>query len=78
MSTQEQIDAAYKCLDERWGASGECRSCGWHAALYEYGVAWQDIEDALENHDGVLRLPCLNHEDGDPIGHRGVRVDLKP
>jgi hypothetical protein len=75
MATVEQISEARKLLESRWDAQGACRSCGYHAALYEHDVLDEQIEDAIDNENGVLELGCFS-DDSD--GHRGVRVDLKP
>lgn len=74
--TDEQIKKARELLEARWSDSGECRSCGWHAALYEHRVTDYDIAEALDD-DGVLRLVCLS-DDEDRARHRGVKVNLLP
>lgn len=59
-------------IQEVWSEQGECRSCGWHAALYEYAD-----EDFVV--DGpVVHMPCLNSDVDDAYTHRGVRVTLPP
>lgn len=78
MSNQQQIDEARKLLEKLWDEQGYCRSCGWHALLYEYHVMDGDIAEALGlSEDGILKLPCLSDDDG-AYNHRGVRVDLSP
>lgn len=74
MANQEQIEAAWQALRERWEDQGACGSCGWHAALYEHGVDDAEISEALDT-GGVLELPCLSDNE-DPSLHRGVRVDI--
>ena len=57
------------------GRAGDCASCGWHAALSEHEIEDVDILEAL-NHDGILRLGCLNKDDEDRWMHRDVRVNI--
>ena len=76
MATKEQIDAARQRLEDRFAEQGACRSCGWHALLWEHSVDDSAIADALDNCGGVLRLYCQNHDDGDPVGHRGARIRI--
>ncbi len=60
-----------------WDDHGECKSCGWHALLYEYGLS--DDELCSEVKDGVLNLPCLSQDDPDGRHrHRGVIIELPP
>lgn len=73
MATLEQITAARALLEQRWNAEGACGSCGWHAALYEHDVDDAMLAEALDNDDGVLRMPCQS-DDGDAYSHRGVRI----
>ena len=73
--TDKAIDSARAELERRWDAEGECKSCGWHAALYEHRVTDDDLAEAMAN-DGRLELGCRNHEYGDPVGHRGVIIIL--
>lgn len=75
MATLEQITAAKELLEQRWDAQGECRSCGWHACLYEHYVCDEQIAGAIDHDDGMLYLGCLNEPDE---GHRGVTVNLNP
>lgn len=66
------IDEAIELVRRKWGSEGACCSCGWHAALYEYG----DLHKAIEiDHDRKrVVLPCLNQDDGERWSHRGVRI----
>lgn len=62
-------DEAIALVRKRWNADGACCSCGWHAALYEYG----DLGYAIDIYPDHIRLTCLN-ESGDGGTHRGVRI----
>lgn len=75
MSTPEQVIAARKRLEQKWDSQGCCRSCGWHASLYEHDFADTDIQRALEG-DGRLELTCVNKgmDPEEREGHRGVCV----
>ena len=63
-------DRIAKQVEEKWDAQGECRSCGWHACLSEYGDIGLKVED--NGRGKYVWLPCLS---GEP-GHRGVYVYL--
>lgn len=73
--TDEQVAKAFVELERRWDGEGQCESCGWHAALYEHRVTYDDVAEALR-HGGRLHLGCRNHEHGDPHDHRGVVITL--
>lgn len=73
--TEERVAEAFSELERRWDGEGQCSSCGWHAALYEHRVTYDDVAEALRN-GGLLELGCQNYEHGDPIGHRGVVIRL--
>lgn len=77
-TTTDRIAEARKILEAKWDAEGECRSCGWHASLFEHDVEDEDIEWALEHDNGILDLPCVsnNYEDSDT--HRGVQINILP
>lgn len=70
--------AARAVLESKWDADGDCRSCGWHAALYEHEVDDSDILDALQNRNGILELSCVSKDADDPTSHRGIKIDIKP
>ena len=76
MATKEQIARGHEILKQKWDSEGSCDSCGWHACLYEHYVDDADIIDAIDNNEGVLMLSCKNYEDGDPVGHRGVKINI--
>lgn len=73
MATQQQIQEARKRLEAKFATDGACRSCGWHALLYEHDVTDEDIANALDNEGGVLRLYC---QSDDSDGHRGARIRI--
>jgi hypothetical protein len=74
MATQEQIDSARERLESEFARNGECKSCGWHAALYEHGVSDASIEWALDHNDGELRISCIGpYSDEGPM-HRGTTI----
>ena len=58
----------------RW-SDGACRSCGWHAGLYEYEDA--ELVDGLDPDGTVVELPCLGDAE-DRASHRGVRIVMVP
>lgn len=66
------IDEAMDLIRRRWDAEGACQSCGWHAALDEYG----DLRDAFDinRHKRRLELSCLSKDTDDAWSHRGVRI----
>lgn len=70
----DRIEQARKRLTERWDIDGDCASCGWHAALYEYDVSDSDLKYALDHDDGVLYLSCLSKDMDDNDMHRGVCI----
>lgn len=70
------IDEARRRLEDRWDNQGECRSCGWHAALYEHDVTDSDLEYAIEHNDSVLELGCASVDADEGAPHRGVKVFL--
>lgn len=76
MSTQKAISEARKRLESKWDSEGDCKSCGWHACLYEHNVTDDDIADALDNNNGEIELSCQNYEYGGPVGHRGVKIKI--
>lgn len=78
MSTQAEVDAARKVLEEKWDAQGDCGSCTWHACLYEHDVDDVMIAHALEYEDGLLRLNCVNKTADEPESHRGIKINIKP
>lgn len=56
--------------EKLWNEQGECRSCGWHNALYEVDDEfWDELEEK-----GKVWLPCGNPDNGG--GHRGVTLYL--
>lgn len=69
------IDEAIELVRRKWDSEGECRSCGWHAALYEYGPLEAVIK--IDHERQCVALPCLGEE---RWGHRGVRIpfDVTP
>ena len=66
------IDEAIALVRQRWDEEGACGSCGWHAALYEYGELAYAI--TIDKRDGCIRLPCLSDDAEDAWSHRGVRI----
>lgn len=58
-------------LEDRWDDQGDCRSCGWHAALYEYGEIGPDVVIWCEE---SVWLPCLSQDHDDSGSHRGICV----
>ena len=76
MANQEEIDEARKRLESLFDAQGDCKSCGWHACLYEHDVTDSDIAEALDDYNGELELYCKNYEYDDPIGHRGAKINI--
>jgi hypothetical protein len=66
-----------KRLEALWDDQGSCGSCGWHGLLYEHDIEDGDLIDAMQNHDGILKLGCVNG-DYDSSDHRGVKIYLKP
>lgn len=52
---------------------GECGSCGYHGALYEYHLDAIDYAEGVI--DGEMYFPCLSD---DYLGHRGARIKLRP
>ena len=76
MAGKIEIDAACRRLENKWDAEGDCKSCGWHACLYEHMIKDSEISEALDNNNGVLELSCQNYEYGDPVGHRGIEIDI--
>lgn len=73
-TTKEEIAAARQRLEQKWDAEGDCGSCGWHACLYEHHVIDEDIENALEFDNGLLRLSCISKNDEDACTHRGIKI----
>lgn len=71
-----RIAQAMERIKTAWDSEGACRSCGHHAALYEYHIDESDIIDALENNGGVLELMCMSDDDDRSL-HRGVRIQIK-
>lgn len=63
------IDEAITLVRSKWDEQGACQSCGWHAALYEYGPLEESI-DIMENR---VEMSCLN-ENWEGYSHRGVRI----
>ena len=70
------IDEARAILEAKWSAEGDCKSCGWHACLYEHWVTDAQIENALINNNGILELGCRSKDDDDRSVHRGIRIDI--
>ncbi len=60
-----------KIIESRWDNHGDCCSCGWHGALYEY-----DLDD-FEVNKGKMRLEahCISDNE-DSSDHRGVRIPI--
>lgn len=58
-------------LREAHDESGECRSCGWHAAFYE-----MDYEPTSEIIEGCKEWWgfCRSGNDDDPLSHRGCYI----
>lgn len=69
MTREEAADIVRK----KWGADGQCQSCGWHSALYEMEPI---IVDNSEIQEGVVWLPCRS-DGGDSDSHRGVSIHLQ-
>lgn len=65
------IEEAIELVRRKWNDQGACASCGWHAALEEYGDLRQaiDIDEARHR----VELSCLS-DDEDAYSHRGVRI----
>lgn len=74
MITQEKIDAARKRLEDAWDEHGDCRSCGWHACLYEHDITDISIQHALEFDNGELQLPCISKDRDEDERHRGITI----
>jgi hypothetical protein len=77
VALQHDVTSARQMLEDRWDAEGHCRSCGWHAALYEHDVTDSDIAEALASFGGILQLGCRSKDADDNDLHRGVRVNLR-
>lgn len=73
--SEDRIKKARELLNARWPEAGECRSCGWHAALYEHDVTDDEIREALDD-DGVLQLICMS-DDEESFRHRGVKISVR-
>jgi hypothetical protein len=67
MTTEE----AMELVRRKWDDSGECKSCGHHACLYEYG----DLADAIwiDEEKQRVELSCLSGDENSDR-HRGVRI----
>ena len=81
--TDQMLDEIIERLEARWSDQGMCQSCGWHELLYlhlrDAGIGRWNLQDALENNEGVLKLPCQNQDAGeDRFSHRGVRIFIGP
>jgi hypothetical protein len=65
------IEKAIHIVKEKWDAQGECASCGWHAALEEYG----DLSEAIyiDEANKRIELSCLG-DDENSSSHKGVRI----
>lgn len=75
IESEMKIEQAKKRLKELWDSQGDCRSCGWHGALYEHDVTDYDIQDALENNKGILELECVSKNDEEGrSSHRGISI----
>lgn len=72
----ETIAKARAELERRWDGEGECRSCGWHAALYEHRVEDDDLAWAIRN-GGRIELGCRSKDDDEAFRHRGVVITLE-
>ena len=71
----DDVAKAHLLLEQKWGAEGDCASCGWHAALGEHDVDDDDIIHALQN-GGILTLACLSKDDDTRDSHRGISINL--
>ncbi len=65
------LDEAIELVTRKWSSNGECASCGWHAALYEYGGLTDTIH--INTVRQRVELPCLS-DDEERSSHRGVRI----
>lgn len=66
------IDEAEHLVRERWAEEGQCASCGWHAALSEYGPLADSM--TINHKKRRVELACLAEDRVDNSRHRGVRI----
>lgn len=72
----KEIERYREKLEKLWDDKGYCRSCGWHACLYEHNVEDWEIQDAIEKNDGILELSCVSKNAFDPSSHRVIKIYL--
>jgi hypothetical protein len=66
------LEDAIALTKATWDSHGQCDSCGWHAALYEYGDLESEI--TIDEEGQFIRLRCLSKDSEDRWMHRGVRI----